>query len=183
MVNDKTHLQRSKVHLTLLVFRGEGQRGGKSHCVLLWMSKLFQNTASHAAQKKLTKHNNQWLPTSYSLPACLPACLSACLPGFVFCQARYIASSLLFRLMQGDKAEILWNGQLRTSRKAVRDIITGLYRIWSKRPNNKATSFPRNNRNSPSSSHHCIPVFMYCSIQSRGTLLKDFWVILMVKHV
>ena len=169
MVNDKTHLERSKVHLTLLVFRGEGRRGAKSHCVLLWMSKLFQNMASHAAQKKLTKHNNQSLPTSYSL-----ACLPACLPGFVLCRAWYIASSLLFRLMRGDKAEILWNGQLRTSRKAVRDIITGLYRIWSKRPNNKATSFPRNNRNSPSSSHHCIPVFMHCSIKSRGTLLKDF---------
>lgn len=55
----------------------------------------------------------------------------------------------------------------------MRDIITGLHRIGSKRPNNKVTSFPGNNRNSPSSSHHCVPVFIYYSIKSKGTLWKE----------
>lgn len=103
-------------------------------------------------KKKLTKHESQ-LQTAH-----WPAYLVS------VCRVCYIANSLLFRLMKGDKAKI-WNSQLRTSRKAVTDIITGRYRIWSKRPNNKVTSFPRNNRNLPSSSHHCIPVFMYLSLK------------------
>lgn len=55
----------------------------------------------------------------------------------------------------------------------MRDIIAGLHRIGSKRPNNKVTSFPGNNRNSPSSSHHCVPAFIYYSIKSKGTLWKE----------
>lgn len=67
MVNDKSLSDRSKVHLTLLVVRGEGKTGLHSPlfvcmrvCVLLWMSKLFQNTATHVGSgTKTEEQNNQ----------------------------------------------------------------------------------------------------------------------------
>ena len=79
--------------------------------------------------------------------------------------------SLLFRLMTADMAA-MWNSQLRTSRKAVTDIIIALHSIGSKRPNNKVTSFPRNNRNSPCSSHPCIHALKY---KVYGNSIKRIW--------
>lgn len=103
----------------------------------------------------------------------LSSCLLASIPCFCdhFCQVRYAARSLLlFGLLKGDK---IWNSQLRASRKAGGDVITGLCRIGSKGPNNKVTSFPGNNRNSPSCCQRRIPAFMYDSVKRKGTPEKE----------
>lgn len=151
MVNDKTHLDGSKVHLTLLVFEG-----GPTGHIIRHTERVFPKYDIMRAHTHTREFQQaiRW-----------PACLSSDVASL----ENYIACSLLFRIIKGDKAEI-WNIQLRTSKKAVTDIITGLYRMWSKRPNNKVTSFPRNNLSLSSSSH----LFLYWCIMSSIKRKSDF---------
>lgn len=135
----------TEAKFTWLYSKGEGQQDYMFHYVLLYMSTFLHNiqdrgTHTHTQKKTIISDFQQathWPAYLVSLIISVEwaTLLAAC------CSGSWRVIRLRYK-----------NSQLRTSRKAVRDIITGLYRIWSKRPNNKVTSFPRNNRNSPSSS-------------------------------
>lgn len=73
-----------------------------------------------------------------------------------------------WRLIRYEKASL---GQLR---KAGEDIIEGMCRIWSKKPNNKVTSFAGNSRKLPSCCcQHCFPGFICYCINGKGNPEKE----------